>query len=70
MMCLDNSMGLEINKDNVKELVDNQRDEIETKELKELHNEEADALKKQKTFCKKDKSEYQKKGHGIPKKRF
>jgi len=45
IVCLGNSMGLEMNKEDKEELVEDHRKELSFEELAELHNEEAEALK-------------------------
>jgi len=42
IVCLGSSMGLEMNKEDVEELVEDHRKELSFEELAELHNEEAE----------------------------
>jgi hypothetical protein len=62
ILCLGSSMGLEMNKKDVEELVEDHRKELSFEELAELHNEEAEALKQRTAVGDENKE----KSHNIP----
>jgi len=65
IVCLGSSMGLEMNKEDMEELVEDHRKELSFEELVQLHNEETEALKQRIAFGDED-DDYNKKSHSIP----
>jgi len=64
IVCLGSSMGLEMNKEDMEELVEDHRKELSFEELVQLHNEETEALKQRIDFG--DDDDDKEKSHSIP----
>ena len=65
IVCLDSSMGLEINEKDVEELVKDRRKEMSFEELEKLHYEETEALKQRIDFGN-EEDEDKENSHSIP----